>query len=119
VNLEDPHQRDGGSIFTQDHVLDLWVEPDRAVRGQDEDELEAAVEAGRSTAGQAASFRDDGHSRRVRDRLRLCRSRTDRSSVFRRKALTRVVCAIDRAPLSVKRIAACRSCTPALDTSST
>jgi hypothetical protein len=63
VNLEDPHQRDDVSVATQDHVLDLWVEPDRAVRWKDEDELEAAVAAGRYSAEQAASFRDD--ARRV------------------------------------------------------
>lgn len=59
VNLEDPHHRDEGSIATQDHVLDLWVAPDRSVLWKDDDELEACVVAGRYTAQQAAAFRAD------------------------------------------------------------
>ncbi len=57
VNLEDAHQRDRDSVVTQDHVLDLWVEPDRTVRWKDEDELEAAVIAGRYSAEDADRFR--------------------------------------------------------------
>lgn len=59
VNLEDAHQRDGDSVATQDHVLDLWIEPDRTVRWKDEDELEAAVVAGRFSADDAERFRTD------------------------------------------------------------
>ena len=59
VNLEDVHARDQLGIVTQDHVLDLWVEPDRSVRWKDDDELSAAVEAGRYSAADAAQFRDD------------------------------------------------------------
>ena len=59
VNLEDVHRRDARSIATQDHVLDVWVDADRSVRWKDEDELEAAVVAGRFTAEQAAAFRND------------------------------------------------------------
>lgn len=59
VNLEDVHRRDGEAVATQDHVLDVWVEPDRSVRWKDEDELEAAVIAGRYTAQQAMLFRSD------------------------------------------------------------
>lgn len=62
VNLEDPHQRDSSSIATQDHVLDLWVEPDRTVRWKDEDELEAAVAAGRYSASDAEGFRVNAES---------------------------------------------------------
>lgn len=62
VNLEDVHQRDDVSVATQDHVLDLWVEPDRSVRWKDEDELEAAVTAGRYTAADAAQFRADARA---------------------------------------------------------
>ena len=59
VNLEDAHVRDEISVASQDHVLDLWVEPDRHVRWKDEDELEAAVEAGRYSATDAERFRPD------------------------------------------------------------
>ena len=62
VNLEDAHQRDSSSIATQDHVLDLWVEPDRTVRWKDEDELAAAVVAGRYCAADADRFRRNAQS---------------------------------------------------------
>lgn len=57
VNLEDPHRRDAASVITQDHVLDLQVAPDRSVRWKDEDELEAAVIAGRYTIADGDRFR--------------------------------------------------------------
>lgn len=57
--IEDVHRRDKASVATQDHVLDLWVEPDRKVRWKDEDELVACVVAGRYTADQAGGFRAD------------------------------------------------------------
>lgn len=59
VNLEDAHQRDSMSVATQDHVLDLQVAPDRSVRWKDEDELQAAVVAGRYSAADAERFRRD------------------------------------------------------------
>ncbi len=59
VNLEDVHARDAVGIFSQDHVLDLWVEPDGRIRWKDEDELEAAVIAGRYSAGDADFYRAD------------------------------------------------------------
>jgi hypothetical protein len=59
VNLEDAHQRDADSIFTQDHVLDLWIAPDRTIHWKDEDELEAAVIAGRYSHEDAIRFRSD------------------------------------------------------------
>lgn len=59
VNLEDPHQRDAGSIVTQDRVLDLWITPDRSVHWKDLVELEAAVETGRWSARDAERFRAD------------------------------------------------------------
>lgn len=62
VNVEDPHRRDAASIFTQDHVLDLQVAPDRSVRWKDEDELEAAVIAGRYSAADAKRFRRDARA---------------------------------------------------------
>lgn len=62
VNLEDAHRREDGSVLSQDHVLDLWVEPDRSVRWKDEDELGAAVEAGRYSAQDARQFRADARA---------------------------------------------------------
>jgi hypothetical protein len=60
VNLELPHERpvDGTSrTHTRDLILDLWVE-----QGQtwvkDEDELDAAVDAGRYSPGQAQAVHD-------------------------------------------------------------
>jgi hypothetical protein len=46
-NIEDPHVRDHRATYSRDHVLDVWVEPDRSVRLKDEDELVLAVEQGR------------------------------------------------------------------------
>ena len=53
VNLEDPHARDAAWVLTQDHVLDLVVEPGGTVVTKDADELAAAVRAGRYTAADA------------------------------------------------------------------
>jgi hypothetical protein len=61
VNLEDPHLRDGATITTRDAVLDLWVP---AATGEaawkDEDELEAALGAGRLTRDEARAVRAEG-----------------------------------------------------------
>jgi len=59
VNLEDPHCRDEVGVLTQDHVLDLVVEPGGRVLTKDADELEAAVQAGRFTAHDAARITAD------------------------------------------------------------
>lgn len=56
VNLEDVHSREGNRLFTRDHVLDLWVDADRAVHWKDVDELEAAVAAGRFSQADADRF---------------------------------------------------------------
>ncbi|MFB6724121.1 DUF402 domain-containing protein [Kribbella sp. NPDC056345] len=63
VNLEDPHTRDleGRRTTTQDHVLDLWITPDREVHWKDEDELEGAVTAGRFTQSQADAITATAH----------------------------------------------------------
>jgi hypothetical protein len=55
VNLEREHVRDHAArrTSTVDHVLDLWIRPDRTIEWKDEDELEAAVSAGRFTAAEA------------------------------------------------------------------
>ncbi len=57
VNLEDPHERVDHAVMTQDHVLDLVVEPDRTTQRKDEDELESAVASGRYSAAAARRFR--------------------------------------------------------------
>ncbi len=46
VNLERPHVRDSLAVFTSDHVLDLWVQPDRTMVRKDEEELQLAVALG-------------------------------------------------------------------------
>ncbi len=72
VNLEDPHRRDQSSIVTQDHVLDVWVSPDRSVTWKDDDELQAAVSAGRYSEADAARFRAD--ARAVEEIVAACAS---------------------------------------------
>lgn len=59
VNLEDPHCRDDDGVLTQDHVLDLVVEPGGRVLTKDADELEAAVLAGRFTPWDAERITTD------------------------------------------------------------
>ena len=56
VNIEDPHVRTDHSTRSRDHVLDVWVEPDRAVERKDEDELVLAVEQGRYTPAEAEAI---------------------------------------------------------------
>lgn len=53
VNIEDPHVRSDHAVHTRDHVLDLWVEPDRSCSRKDEDELVLAVEQGRYNREEA------------------------------------------------------------------
>lgn len=53
VNIEDPHTRGEAEVRTRDHVLDLWVEPDRTMSRKDEDELVLAVEQGRYNRDEA------------------------------------------------------------------
>jgi uncharacterized protein DUF402 len=59
VNLERPHVRDVRSVYTSDHVLDLWVEPDHAVLRKDEDELVLAVAQGVFDEAAAAAIDAD------------------------------------------------------------
>lgn len=56
VNIEAPHVRDGRTTRSRDHVLDLWVAPDRSVVRKDEDELALAVEQGRYTRTEATAI---------------------------------------------------------------
>ncbi|MEV5966669.1 DUF402 domain-containing protein [Kribbella sp. NPDC051952] len=64
VNLETPHVRDTEArrTSTVDHVLDLWIQPDRTIEWKDEDELEGAVTAGRFTAAEAKAIIADAHA---------------------------------------------------------
>ncbi|NOL44118.1 DUF402 domain-containing protein [Kribbella sandramycini] len=63
VNLESPHVRDQAArrTTTQDHVLDLWITPDRQIHWKDEDELEGAVLAGRFTQAEADQITATAH----------------------------------------------------------
>lgn len=56
ANLEAPHVRSGTTLRSRDHLLDLWIEPDRSFGRKDEHELAAAVEQGRHTADEAAAI---------------------------------------------------------------
>jgi hypothetical protein len=53
VNIEDPHVRSDRTTRSRDHVLDIWVEPDRTFERKDEDELVLAVEQGRYSQDEA------------------------------------------------------------------
>jgi predicted RNA-binding protein associated with RNAse of E/G family len=59
VNLERAHVRDVRAVYTSDHVLDLWVAPDRTVLRKDEDELVLAVAQGVFDAATAAAIEAD------------------------------------------------------------
>lgn len=62
MNLERPHVRDSHAVYTSDHVLDLWVDPDRTVVRKDEDELELAVDQGVFDPDTAAAIEADCES---------------------------------------------------------
>ena len=68
VNLEDPHERIDHAIVTQDHILDIVVEPDRTMQRKDEDELDSAVAIGRYSAAAAERFR--GNAAAIEDVVR-------------------------------------------------
>lgn len=67
VNLQRPVRRVGVGFDTADHVLDVFVEPDRGWRWKDEDELTVAVEIGRFSIAEAAAIREEGE--RVIERI--------------------------------------------------
>jgi hypothetical protein len=68
INLEDPPTFEERTISTRDHVLDIWVPLDTGIpQWKDEDELEAAVAAGRITPAEAAASRAEGE-RVIRER---------------------------------------------------
>jgi hypothetical protein len=62
INLEDPHGRDGGGVYSQDHVLDVVVTPAGRVTHKDQDELAAAVAQGRYACSDAEQFARDAEA---------------------------------------------------------
>jgi uncharacterized protein len=60
VNLEAAWRPSRYGFDTEDHTLDLWIDPDGAWRWKDEDELAVAVELGFHTREQADEFRAEG-----------------------------------------------------------
>lgn len=61
-NLEDPLRRDERGVYTQDHVLDVWLDAEGRVGWKDEDELEAKVALGQFSVEQAAAIRAHGET---------------------------------------------------------
>jgi hypothetical protein len=60
VNLEEPRLRWDGGVDSEDHVLDIAVYPDRGWEWKDEDEFEAAQDAGLIGPSKAAEIRAAG-----------------------------------------------------------
>jgi len=60
VNLEDPWRETALGFDTTEHLLDIWVDPDRRWRWKDEDHLAEAVEVGLFTREQADGVRAEG-----------------------------------------------------------
>jgi hypothetical protein len=60
VNLEAPHRRWHSGVDTTDHVLDIWVTPDRRWEWKDEDEFAEALAAGRFSARDATEIQAEG-----------------------------------------------------------
>lgn len=61
INLEEPWQRTAIGFDSRDNLLDIIVAPDLSSwEWKDEDELAWAVENGRHTSEEAASFRTEG-----------------------------------------------------------
>ncbi|MFD4582720.1 DUF402 domain-containing protein [Streptomyces sp. NPDC058434] len=60
VNLEEPHLRWSGGIDSEDHFLDITVQPDRTWRWLDEDEFDQARTAGLMDEDQARRVRSAG-----------------------------------------------------------
>jgi hypothetical protein len=60
VNLEDPWRESPFGFDTTDHLLDVWIDPDRSWRWKDEDELAEAVEIGLFTRAKADAIRAEG-----------------------------------------------------------
>ena len=60
VNLEAPWRPFAAGFDTEDYELDVWVASDGSWHWKDEEDLEAAVEAGYFTPAQAAAVRAEG-----------------------------------------------------------
>lgn len=60
VNLEEPWRETALGFDTTDHLLDVWVDPDRTWRWKDEDHLAEAVEIGLFTRAKAGDIRAEG-----------------------------------------------------------
>lgn len=67
ANLEAVHRRGKHAVQTADHVLDVWLDAAGTPQWKDEDELEAAVEAGLFTSREAEEIRAEGQ--RVMDAM--------------------------------------------------
>jgi hypothetical protein len=67
VNLEEPWRESPFGFDTTDHLLDIWVDPDRSWRWKDEDHLAEALDLGLFTAEQAKAMRAEGE--RVIERI--------------------------------------------------
>ncbi len=62
VNMEEPFRRTEPGFDTQDHTLDIEVQPDLTWKWRDEDELEHHVEEGFYTPELAESARREGRA---------------------------------------------------------
>jgi predicted RNA-binding protein associated with RNAse of E/G family len=62
VNLEAVHRREGRSLISSDHVLDVWIDADRGIQLKDEDELEAAVDQGLFSAAMGRQIEEDARA---------------------------------------------------------
>ena len=60
VNLQAPFWRDGQAFDTNDHELDIWIEPDGSWRWKDEEQMEGWVRQGRFTTEDVAAIRAEG-----------------------------------------------------------
>ena len=60
VNLQRPVVVSGNRVDTQDHALDLWLEPGHQPRWKDEDHLEQCVALGIFSAAEAQAIRATG-----------------------------------------------------------
>jgi hypothetical protein len=60
VNMQEPLVRDGNAFDTNDHELDLWIEPDGSWQWKDEDKMEDWVRQGRFTPEEVEAIRAEG-----------------------------------------------------------
>jgi uncharacterized protein len=60
VNLEEPWRESPLGFDTTDHLLDIWIDPNRSWRWKDEDHLAEAVDVGLFTPEKATEIRAEG-----------------------------------------------------------